>query len=153
MIKLYEPKLEDLWFKEKLLNDEQTMSYNHTYGGTISFPREKWEIWYDKWIINHENYRSYRYVKLNNIFIGECAYHYDFEKNIYLIDIIIYNKYRNNGYRKLALKMLCDIAKSNGIKTLYDEIAIDNTSINLFLKCGFEKVLETNEYILVKKDL
>ena len=28
MIRLYAPKIEDLWFREKILNDEKTMSYN-----------------------------------------------------------------------------------------------------------------------------
>lgn len=40
MIAFYEPGVEELWFKEKLLSDEETMSYNRAYGGTIPFPRE-----------------------------------------------------------------------------------------------------------------
>ena len=35
MIELYEPQVEDLWFKKKMMGDEQTMSYNHAYGGII----------------------------------------------------------------------------------------------------------------------
>lgn len=27
MLELYEPHIEDLWFKEKMMSDEQTMSY------------------------------------------------------------------------------------------------------------------------------
>ena len=42
MLELYVPNIEDLWFKEKIMSDEQTMSYNHAYGGTISFPKEDW---------------------------------------------------------------------------------------------------------------
>lgn len=42
MVELYKPRIEDLWFREKMLSDDQTMSYNHAYGGTISFPKEKW---------------------------------------------------------------------------------------------------------------
>ena len=48
MLELYEPHIEDLWFKEKMLGDRETMSYNHAYGGTIPFPKEKWAGWYDK---------------------------------------------------------------------------------------------------------
>ena len=49
--------------------------------------------------------------------------------------------------------LLCETAKNNGLKELYDDIAIDNPSVAVFLKCGFKEVLRTNEYILVKKDL
>ena len=38
MLELYKPLVDDLWFKEKMMGDEQTMSYNHAYGGTIPFP-------------------------------------------------------------------------------------------------------------------
>ena len=34
-----------------------------------------------------------------------------------------------------------------------EDVAIDNSSINLFLKYGFKEVLKTNEYVLVKKEL
>ena len=36
MITAYKPNLEDLWFREKLMSDEETMSYNP--GGTLPFP-------------------------------------------------------------------------------------------------------------------
>lgn len=42
--------------------------------------------------------------------------------------------------------------KENGVKELYDDIAVDNSSVLLFLKCGFAEVLRTSEYILVKKN-
>jgi hypothetical protein len=48
MIELYEPRIEDLWFKEKMMGDEQTMSYNHAYGGTIPFPKEYWTDWHSR---------------------------------------------------------------------------------------------------------
>ena len=38
MLKLYTPKFEDLWFRQQLMIDEATMSYNHAWGGTIDFP-------------------------------------------------------------------------------------------------------------------
>lgn len=41
MLELYIPKPEDLWFRERMLGDAQTMEYNHTYGGMIPFPRER----------------------------------------------------------------------------------------------------------------
>lgn len=39
------------------------------------------------------------------------------------------------------------------LHTLFDDIAIDNPSITLFMKYGFTEVLRTSEYVLVKKEL
>ena len=63
MIELVIPALEDMWFREKLMADEETMSYNHAWGGTIPFPEEDWKDWYDYWIVDHEDRRFYRYLK------------------------------------------------------------------------------------------
>lgn len=153
MIELYKPQTEDLWFKEKMLSDASTMSYNHAYGGTIPFPKERWESWYARWIINHENQRFYRYIKENDTFLGEVAYRFDEETQRYIADVIVYAPYRNKGYGRKALLLLCETAKSNGLQALYDDIAIDNPSVALFLKCGFTEVQRTNEYVLVKKEL
>ena len=142
MLELYKPHIEDLWFKEKMMSDEQTMAYNHAYGGTIPFPKEYWADWHDRWIINHNNKRFYRYIKENGTFIGEVAYHFDGERQIYIADVIIYAPYRGKGYGRNGLLLLCETAKDNGIMELYDDIAIDNSSVALFLKCGFVEVLD-----------
>ena len=153
MIELYTPAIEDLWFKEKILSDKETMSYNHAYGGTIPFTKEKWESWHNRWIINHENKRFYRYITDNDTFIGEVAYRFDDEEQRYFADVIVYAPHRGKGYGRAALLLLCETAKNNGIQELYDAIAIDNPSVALFLKCGFIEVSRTGEYILVKKEL
>ena len=153
MIEFYKPALEDLWFKETMLGDAQTMSYNHAYGGTIPFPKEKWAAWYDRWVIHHNNQRFYRYIQENNTFLGEAAYHFDEERQIYIADVIVYAPHRGKGFGRQALLRLCESAKSNGVRELFDDIAIDNPSVALFLKCGFREVLRTDEYVLVKKDL
>ena len=48
MLELVVPKLEDMWFREILLADEETMSYNHAWGGTIPFPKERWQEYFIK---------------------------------------------------------------------------------------------------------
>lgn len=153
MIELYEPQIEDLWFREKMLSDDQTMSYNHAYGGTISFPKERWEHWHRRWILEPENKRFYRYIRENDTFLGEVAYHFDEERQMHIADVIIYAPYRGKGYGRQALLLLCETARSDGVSALYDDIAIDNSSITLFLKCGFVEVVRTSEYVLVKKEL
>ena len=102
---------------------------------------------------NHDNKRFYRYIKENDTFLGEAAYHFDEEKQIYIADVIVYAPYRGKGYGRQALLLLCQNAICNGLHTLFDDIAIDNPSITLFLKCGFTEVLRTSEYVLVRKEL
>lgn len=153
MLTLYTPQLEDLRFKEQMLGDAQTMSYNHAYGGTIPFPRERWESWYTRWVLAPEGNRFYRYVAEDNVFLGEVAYHWDEELQIYMTDVIIFAPHRGKGYGKQALLMLCEAAKARGIHTLYDNIAIDNPAIGLFTKCGFSEISRTAESIFMKKDL
>ena len=153
MLELVIPTLDDLWFREKLLADEETMAYNNMWGGTISFPKEVWHEWYQHWIVDHENLRYYRYLKNGNDYVGEIAYHYDSEYDEYVANIIIFSEYRGRGYGTEGLKLLCDAAKDNLIEALYDDIAIDNSAIHMFLKEGFIEECRTEEKIVLKKVL
>lgn len=155
MLVLYKPELEDLWFREELMGDPNTMSYNHASGGTIPFPKEKWASWYQKWIVPEESKRYYRYLqnKETKQFVGEIAYYLDDSKQIYIADIIIYDKYRGQGYGTKGLNLLCEAAKDHHLTVLYDDIAIDNPSIALFLKNGFTIDYQTDDIIMVKRVL
>lgn len=154
MLTLYEPKYEDLWFRQMMLADEDTMSYNHAWGGTIPFGEDKWRGWYDCWIADPDGKRYYRYLKNEDgQFVGEIAYHYDAEMRQEIANVMIYAKYRRRGYGGEALDLLCSAAKSNGVSVLYDDIAIDNPAVSLFLKHGFVEESRTEEIILLKKEL
>lgn len=151
MIELYKPKIEDLWFKEEMLSCKETMAYNKRYGGCISFSSDMWESWYNRWM--NDPTKFYRYVVVDGEFVGEVAYHYDNEEDMYLVDVIIKHSYRRRGYGEKALMLLCDVALKNGVNALYDNIDINNSAVKLFLKCGFSIIKKTKEYIVVKKDL
>ncbi len=154
LITLFTPSLEDLWFRRKMMADPETMSYNHAWGGTIPFPQEEWRDWYDFWIVNHEDKRYYRYLMDNTgRFIGEIAYHYDSGRNLYVADVIVHAPYRGKGYGNIGLDLLCSAAKKNGVDVLYDDIAIDNPAITMFLKHGFIEEYRTDEIIMLKKEL
>ena len=153
MLELVTPAPEDLWFRKKLLADEATMSYNHAWGGTIDFPREKWQDWYDFWVAQTDGRRFYRYLRDEKGFVGEIAYHYDPEYYGYIANVIIFSEFRGRGYGAEGLQMLCEAAKENGIVVLYDDIAIDNPAAGLFLKQGFREAYRTEEKIILKKDL
>ena len=106
------------------------------------------------WIACHEDKRYYRYLKNEDgQFVGEIAYHYDAETQYEIADVIIYSKYRRKGYGSEALDLLCWVVKNNGISVLYDDIAIDNHAITLFLKHGFVEEYRTKEKIILKKEL
>lgn len=155
MIRLYEPKKEDLWFREQFMSDKETMSYNRVWGGTIPFPADKWDNWFDDWISKNEGKRFYRYLfhEETGLFLGEVAYHYDAEYEAYLANIVVTADNRGKGYGETGLLLLCEQARLNGITELYDNIALDNPSINLFLKCGFIEEYRTDEFIMMKKKL
>lgn len=151
----YCPSLQELRFRELLLSDEETMAYNAAWGGTIPFPEEKWESWYSRWLEVPENRRYYRYLYEPELyaFVGEIAYHYDEERNIYLCDVIVLAKYRGRGFGTAGIDLICKAAKENGIDTLYDDIAANNPSYRLFLKNGFTVDYKNNDVVMVKKKL
>ena len=154
MITLVTPKLEDMWFWETLVGDEETMAYNKKWGGAIDFPKNKWEDWYARWVAHPKNKRFYQYIlSEDDGFVGEAAYHFDESRQMYVTNVIVMAKYRRKGYGSAGLKLLCDCAKQNGIECLYDEIAIDNPSVRLFLKQGFREECRTDDFIVVKKVL
>ena len=154
VVSFYKPSLEDLWFRQAMMADPETMSYNRAWGGTIPFPHDKWGKWYEIWVKNPDK-RLYRYITAgkSRSFVGEAAYRYDEARQIYLADIVISAKCRRRGYGKAGLELLCAEARKAGIAELYDDIAADNPGIALLLQCGFREVSRTEEAILMKREL
>ncbi|MDI6414107.1 GNAT family protein [Solobacterium moorei] len=152
MLKVVKPELEDLWFRESMMSDIETMSYNDAWGGTIPFPKEDWEEWYTLWVRNSGQERYYRYLKddANKVFVGEISYHFDKLRNIYICDVIIKAEFRKQGFGTQGIQLLCEAAKANGVEALYDNIAADNPSAHLFLKNGFSIEFQNDEILMVK---
>lgn len=154
-ISFYVPTYEDLWFRKSLMADEKTMSYNHNYGGTIDFPENKWKSFYENCILCDDSLFYYAYLRKDDTgeFVGDVGYRYDKDRNIYIVHLLILNDFRKNGYGSIALKLLFKKVKEHNIKFLHDDIAIDNTSVNLFIKNGFVEEYRTSEYIMLKKEI
>ena len=152
MLEVVKPELEDLWFRESMMSDRETMSYNDVWGGTIPVPKEDWDEWYTLWVRNSGHDRYYRYLKdnANKVFVGEISYHFDKLRNIYLCDVIIKAEFRRRGFGTQGIQLLCEAAKANGVKALYDDIAADNPSTHLFLKNGFSIEFQNDEIVMVK---
>lgn len=151
---LYQPGLDELVWREKWLSDPETMSYNRAYGGTVAFPRERWADWYTRWI-EDEGARFFRYLRLGNggEFVGNAAYYRDEEFDGYLCEVLVYAPYRGRGFGRRGLALLCGAARANGVKRLMDKIAVDNPSVEMFLRNGFRERTRTDEFILVERDL
>lgn len=149
-ISLYVPNIDDYWYEEKIQSDPLTMSYNagcdvsyygyHYDTGCIDFPKERWKIAYDKRV--NEN-RYFAYIRDNDLneYVGYVNYHYDSSEERYYCGIVIESKYRGKGYSKIALRLLFNTAKENGIRELYDNFEIDRgNTLNIFKEVGFEIV-------------
>ena len=147
-LELYVPKLEDFWFEELMESDPETMSYNAGYDvsyygyhydtGCIDFPRDRWIITYERRV--NEN-RYFAYLKDTSIdeYVGYCNYHYVESEKRYECGIVIYSKFRGKGYAKAGLRLLCDEAKKNGVKEMYDNFEIDRgNTLKVFESVGFK---------------
>lgn len=140
------PKFEELDFRKKLLADENTMSFNKNYGGIIDFSEDKRKNWYDKWINSDDKF--YYYIMGSNKPVGECCIYKEDDR--WICSLIVKDEYRKNGYGKKALMFLINLANKLGINALYDNIALDNPSLNLFINCGFEIIYTNDEYSTVR---
>lgn len=152
MLKLYKPKIEELHFRQQLLEDEETMSYNHAYGGTIEFKQDKWQSWYARWLDDVDHFYRYLYDPKFARFVGEVALRRDNDR--FITNIIIMAKYRHHGYGAEGLNLLCQKAKEMGIEELYDDIAVDNgAALKLFFQQGFKVIAKDHQMVLMQKKL
>ena len=155
MVELCIPEPEDLWFRQMLLADQATMSYNDAWGGTIPFPEEDWDEWYDWWLVHHEGARFYRYLvdSASGEFVGEVNYHFDEVEGIFLTGIIVLATKRGRGYGRDGILLLCRSARENGLAALYDTFEPDDPAMPLFERCGFVEDHRTEELVYLRKDL
>ena len=153
-LRLHLPARDELGARAAFLAEPATMSYNAAWGGTIDFPESAWDAWYDRWIKNHENRRYYRYLlNENDEVVGEIAVHFDPKWGGYMANVLIRSRFRRRGYGREALELLCTAARSRGIPVLYDDMAIDNPALSLFMQEGFSEIARTDQVILLKKEL
>lgn len=161
-ISLYIPKIEDYWYEEKVQSDPDSMGYNAGYDvsyygyhydtGCIDFPKNKWKESFERRI---NEGRFFAYIKDNDLdeFVGYVNYHYNKSDNRYDCGIVIESKYRGLGYAKIALELLCNVAKENGVKELYDNFEIDREhTLKLFESVGF-KIVEKQTWKKFGKDV
>ena len=150
-VMLYLPRLDEMDFRQRLLADADTMSYNQAWGGTIDFSPKRWNEWYCNWLAGGTRY--YRYVFAGATPVGEAAYHLDEKLGVYMCDVIILASQRRKGYGGAALELLCAAARQRGALELWDSIALDNPAVELFKRHGFTEEFRTDEAIFVRRAL
>ena len=130
-VSLYVPKIEDLWFRQLVMSDPQSMSYNAGYDvsydgyhydtGCIDFPKSNWESWHKEKIENGKIFFAYIVDNETKDFVGYLNYHKDSEGK-YQMGIVIHSLHQGKGYMRPALLKLIETAKKNGIDTLCDSV-------------------------------
>ena len=154
MLELIKPNYEQLTFRQSLLADKKTMSYNAKWGGTINFTQDRWESWYRTWVsCPDKRFYRYLYSPRDNAFVGEIAYNFDEEYQCYFCSVIVHSHYRHKGFGKAGLILLLQEAKKAGISIIYDNIAIDNTAVCLFEQCGFIEKWRNESIIMLEKHI
>ena len=114
---LHVPELNEFWYRKKLMEDPETMSYNRGYDldfagydkgtGCIAFPDEEWESCYN-YFVGHEPERFYAYLvnTENGEFVGEVNAHKSVGHDWYDMGIVIEAKHRGKGYANEGLRLL-----------------------------------------------
>ena len=158
LVELYIPKLEDLWFYQKMMSDPETMSYNDPWGGCIDYPDEVLPDWYANWV-GKEPERFYAYIKRSSdgAWIGDVNFHYTPERDWWDMGIVIYAPFRGKGYAIPALKLLLDHAfRDCGISRLHNDFETTRDAAwAIHRKVGFKEMgVEDGilQLILTKED-
>lgn len=145
-LKLHVPKLEEIAFRQFLLADPETMSYNAPWfppNGCVDFPRELWAGWHRQWI-NQEPDRFYAYLQRtkDGAWIGEVNFQYSPSDNWWEMGIVILASERGKGYAKEGLRLLLDRAfKTGEVHTLHNSFEVTrDAAYQVHRSLGFQEV-------------
>lgn len=151
-LKLYVPKLNDLRFRQQMMADPATMSYNAGYDldfvgyhkdtGCIDFPESEWAAWYERWM-GREPERFYAYIERSSdsAFLGEVCFHHTPEKDWWDMGVVLFAPCRGRGYSAPALRFLLDHAFCDcGVERLHNEFETSRrAALRLHLAAGFRE--------------
>lgn len=107
LVYIKQPEFNELEYTEFLWSDKDTMG---DIGGTFSFTKEKWQIFYNKMIYPSDGKNFYCLVyNVNNEPVGEVSYHgYDSATKMARLNIKIQWKHRRKGYGREAIRLLLE---------------------------------------------
>lgn len=116
-LKLHVPALNELWYRQHLMQDPDTMKYNRGYDlsfegydretGCIAFPDSVWAGWH-RFFIGQEPERFYAYIQRtqDGRFVGEVNVHRNGGAYWHEMGVVVEAKYRGLGYGTEALELL-----------------------------------------------
>lgn len=145
-LELYVPRLEELWFYQKMLSDPATMAYNAPWfppEGCIPFPASAWPDWHANWI-GREPERFYAYLRRRSdgAFVGDVNFHYSPEQDWWDMGVLIFAPERGKGYGTQGLELLLDRAfRVDGIARLHNEFETTrDAGYHIHKTAGFREV-------------
>ena len=157
-LKLHVPSIREMDYRQKLLAQPETMSYNANQPyeadgydqrtGCIEFPIQDWRYWRDVWLWHEPSrYSAYIMDEETGAFVGEGCYYYDMETDWHGVGVIIEHKHRNKGYGTQALKLLAQQAfRHPEVDCLFMDLPLNRESaIRMALTAGFREELVENE--------
>ncbi len=157
---LHIPSLVELWYRQQIMNDPDTMEYNkgynlgyegyHNITGCIDFPETQWESWYH-WFVNGKPQRFYAYIvrREDNTFIGEVNAHPSSQGNWHDMGIVIESKYRGLRYATEALDLLLkEVFETMPVNTIHNNFEMNRiAALRTHLSSGFQIISEDNGII------
>lgn len=154
-LELYVPKREDLWFRQRMMADPDTMGYNanwdvsydgyHRDTGCIDFPEVQWTSWLEDWT-DQAPERFYAYIRRSGdgAYLGEVNFHHNPERDWYDMGIVLHAPYRGMGYSVPALKLLLEEAFSVwNVNRLHNDFEVSRNEVAAWkthLSAGFRDV-------------
>ena len=151
-VKLHVPSIREMDYRQKLLADPDTMSYNagqpwdadgyDAKTGCIDFPIADWRYWRDVWLWHEPNrFSAYVQIEETGEFVGEACYYYDMETDRHGAGVIIEAKHRNQGYGAEALKLIAEKAfRHPEVDCLFMDLPMKNEpAIRMALTAGFRE--------------
>lgn len=154
---LHVPAYEELWYRQCLLADPDTMAYNKGYElgfdgydketGCIRFPEEDWNDWYS-YFVGQEPERFYAYIVRaeDDTFIGEVNVHRNRDNFWHDMGIVVEARYRGKGYSVEALQLLLKEAFERlGVQAVHNDFEdVREAAIKAHLHVGFHEVQREN---------
>ena len=153
------PIQEELSYRQRILADPETMSYNMGFDikdssydkstGCIDFEQSKWGEWYSYWVDNKPQ-AYYAYIVRNEdcCCMGEVNIHKSQNENLYEMGIVMEEQFRGKGYSKEALALLLQVAfEEYGAKAIHNNFSTDNdAAYKTHLAVGFKYIGKKDSY-------
>ena len=158
-LELHVPTIEELDYRQRIMSDPKTMSYNKGYDldfdgyhkdtGCIDFPESEWLDWYEYFVgCEPERFYAYARRKEDGVFIGEVNVHKSSDED-YDMGILIEAKYRGQSYSREALNLLLKHSfEEMGVKAVHNVFEEErDAAMKVHLDCGFREVRRENGII------